>query len=107
MSMPLRNRVLLIVAIVATLLVLAALGTLYALQREAKAYVERALATVGTAASVDVAFNLSSVQLTDVRLRPPRGWPAAETLRCAPRASRSRPTCGRCYRTASISATSP
>ncbi|WP_028208756.1 DUF748 domain-containing protein [Paraburkholderia nodosa] len=83
MAMPLRNRVLLIVAIVVALLVLAALGTLYALQREAKAYVERALAPVGTAASVNVAFNLSSVELTDVRLKPPPNWPTADTLRAA------------------------
>jgi len=83
MAMALRNRVVLIVAIVVALLVLAALGTLYALQREAKAYVERALAPVGTAASVNVAFNLSSVELTDVRLKPPPNWPTADTLRAA------------------------
>ncbi|MEX3952655.1 DUF748 domain-containing protein [Paraburkholderia sp. EG287B] len=83
MAMPLRNRVVLIVAIVVALLVLAALGTLYALQREAKAYVERALAPVGTAASVNVAFNLSYVELTDVRLKPPPNWPTADTLRAA------------------------
>lgn len=83
MATPLRNRVLLILAIVVGLLVLAALGTLYALQREAKAYVERTLAPVGTAASVDVAFNLTSVKLVDVRLKPPPGWPTADTLRAA------------------------
>ncbi|MEX3945260.1 DUF748 domain-containing protein [Paraburkholderia sp. BR10937] len=83
MATPLRNRVVLIVAIVVALLVLAALGALYALQREAKAYVESALAPVGTAASVHVAFNLSSVELTDVRLKPPPNWPAADTLRAA------------------------
>ncbi|WP_028214771.1 DUF748 domain-containing protein [Paraburkholderia mimosarum] len=78
-----RNRVLPIVAIGVALLVMAALGTLYALQREAKAYVERALAPVGTAASVRVAFNLASVELTDVRLKPPPNWPTADTLRAA------------------------
>ncbi|MCP3725414.1 DUF748 domain-containing protein [Paraburkholderia sp. CNPSo 3272] len=83
MATPLRNRVVLIVAIVVALLVLAALGTLYALQREAKAYVERALAPVGTAGSVNVAFTLSSVELTDVRLKPPPNWPTADTLRAA------------------------
>ncbi|MBB2932868.1 DUF748 domain-containing protein [Paraburkholderia silvatlantica] len=83
MAMPLRNRVPLIVASVVALLALAALGTLYALQREAKTYVERALAPVGMAASVKVAFNLSSVELTDVRLKPPPNWPAADTLRAA------------------------
>ncbi|SDE30603.1 DUF748 domain-containing protein [Paraburkholderia lycopersici] len=83
MAMPLRNRVLLIVAIVVALLALAALVTLYALQREAKAYVERALAPVGTAAHVDVAFDLSSVELADVRLKPPPDWPTADTLHAA------------------------
>ncbi|RAR55778.1 uncharacterized protein DUF748 [Paraburkholderia unamae] len=83
MAMPLRNRILLIVAIAAALLVLAALGAMYTLQREAKAYVERALAPVGTAASVNVAFNLSSVELVDVRLKPPPNWPTANTLRAA------------------------
>jgi hypothetical protein len=83
MAMALRNRVLLIVAIVVALIVLAALGTLYALQREAKSYVERALAPIGTAASVNVAFNLSSVELVDVRLKPPPNWPTADTLRAA------------------------
>jgi hypothetical protein len=83
MAMALRNRVLLIVAIVVALIVLAALGTLYALQREAKSYVERALAPIGTAASVNVAFNLSSVELVDVRLKPPPDWPTADTLRAA------------------------
>ncbi|CAG9272103.1 DUF748 domain-containing protein [Paraburkholderia unamae] len=83
MAMPLRNRILLIVTIAAALLVLAALGAAYTLQREAKAYVERALAPVGTAASVNVAFNLSSVELVDVRLKPPPNWPTANTLRAA------------------------
>jgi uncharacterized protein involved in outer membrane biogenesis len=83
MSMSPRNRVLLIAAIVVALLVFAALGTLYALQREAKSYVEQALAPVGTAARIDVAFNLSSVELTDVRLKPPPNWPTANTLRAA------------------------
>jgi len=83
MAMPLRNRVLLTSAIVVALLVIAALGTLYALQREAKAYVERALAPIGTAARVEVAFDLTSVKLVDVRLKPPPDWPSADTLRAA------------------------
>jgi len=83
MAMPLRNRVLLTLAIVVALLVIAALGTLYALQREAKAYVERALAPIGTAARVEVAFDLTSVKLVDVRLKPPPDWPSADTLRAA------------------------
>jgi len=83
MAMSPRNRALLIAAIVVALLALAALGTLYTLQREAKSYVKQALARVGTAARVEVAFDLSSVELTDVRLKPPPGWPTADTLRAA------------------------
>lgn len=83
MAMSPRNRALLIAAIVVALLVLAALGTLYTLQREAKSYVEQALARVGTAARVEVAFDLSSVDLTDVRLKPPPDWPTADTLHAA------------------------
>ncbi|MDR3098432.1 MAG: DUF748 domain-containing protein [Paraburkholderia sp.] len=83
MAMPSRNRALLIAAIIVALLVLAALGALYALQREAKSYVERALAPVGTAAHVEVAFGFTSVELTDVRLKPPPDWPTADTLHAA------------------------
>lgn len=79
-----RNRALLIAAIaIVLLLLIVVLGALYALQREAKSYVERALAPVGTAARVKVAFDLSSVELTDVRLNPPPNWPTADTLHAA------------------------
>ncbi len=79
-----RHRTLLIAAVaVVLLLLLAALGTLYALQREAKSYVEHALAPVGTAARIKVAFDLSSVELTDVHLTPPPHWPTADTLHAA------------------------
>jgi hypothetical protein len=83
MAMSSRNRAPLIAAIVVALLVLVAFGTLYVLQREAKSYVELALAPVGTAARVDVAFNLTSVELIDVRLKPPPNWPTADTLHAA------------------------
>ncbi|WP_322047086.1 DUF748 domain-containing protein [Paraburkholderia sp. J67] len=84
MSMPTRNRsasrFALIAALVAATLVVIALVGLYVLQREAKARVEAALAPIGTAARVDVAFWLTSVELTDVRLKPPRDWPTADML---------------------------
>ncbi|QGZ62451.1 DUF748 domain-containing protein [Paraburkholderia acidisoli] len=80
MATSIRNRVLLIAAIVVALIVLAALGTLYVLQREAKAAIERTLAPIGTASSIHVAWNLSSVELTDLSLKPPRDWPTADTL---------------------------
>lgn len=71
----------LIVAIVIAALVVLALSGLYALQREAKARVEAALAPIGTASRIDVAFWLTSVELTDVRLKPPPDWPTADMLR--------------------------
>lgn len=85
MSTPNRKRsaprIVLIVAIVIAALVVLALVGLYALQREAKARVEAALAPIGTASRIDVAFWLTSVELTDVRLKPPPNWPTADMLR--------------------------
>ncbi|WP_028218402.1 DUF748 domain-containing protein [Paraburkholderia oxyphila] len=84
MAMLPRKRTWFFAAIAVVLLaLLAALGALYALQREAKSYVERALAPVGTAAHIEVAFDLSSIELTDVRLKPPPNWPTADTLHAA------------------------
>lgn len=83
MAMSIRKRILLIAAIVVALLVLAALGTLYALQRKAQSAIEDALASVGTASGVHVAWNFSSVEITDLRLTPPRDWPAPDMLRAA------------------------
>ncbi|WP_322054897.1 DUF748 domain-containing protein [Paraburkholderia bannensis] len=85
MSTPNRNRsasrVVLIVAVVIAALAVLALGGLYALQREARARVEAVLAPIGTASQVHVAFWLTSVELTDVRLKPPPDWPSADMLR--------------------------
>lgn len=75
------SRFVLIVAVVIALLAVLALGGLYALQREAKARVEAALAPIGSAAHVHVAFWLTSIELTDVRLKPPPDWPSADMLR--------------------------
>jgi hypothetical protein len=74
------SRITLIVAIVIAALVVLAFAGLYALQREAKARVEAALAPIGTASRIDVAFWLTSVELTDVRLKPPPDWPTADML---------------------------
>ncbi|WP_322095009.1 DUF748 domain-containing protein [Paraburkholderia bannensis] len=85
MSTPNRNRsasrVVLIVAVVIAALAVLALGGLYALQREARARVEAVLAPIGTASQVHVAFWLTSVELIDVRLKPPPDWPSADMLR--------------------------
>jgi hypothetical protein len=84
MSTPIRkrpaSRIVLIVAIVIAALVVLAFGGLYLLQREARARVEAALAPIGTASQIHVAFWLTSVELTDVRLKPPPDWPTADML---------------------------
>ncbi|NIE67374.1 DUF748 domain-containing protein [Burkholderia sp. Ax-1719] len=85
MSTPIRkrpaSRIVLIIAIVIAALVVIAFGGLYLLQREARARVEAVLAPIGTAAQIHVAFWLTSVELTDVRLKPPPNWPTADMLR--------------------------
>lgn len=81
MAMPIRSRISLIAAIVAAMLVLGALGGLYAIQREVKQRIAEALAPIGSASRIDVSFTLASVELRDVRLKAPPGWPAAESLR--------------------------
>ncbi|WP_028228052.1 DUF748 domain-containing protein [Paraburkholderia ferrariae] len=73
----------LVAAIVVAVLVLGALGGLYLLQREAKARVAEALAPIGTAGRIDVAFTLTSVELSDVHLKAPPGWPTADSLHAA------------------------
>jgi hypothetical protein len=81
MAMPIRSRISLIAAIVAAVLVLGALGGLYAIQREVKQRIAEALAPIGSASRIDVSLTLASVELRDVRLKAPPGWPAADSLR--------------------------
>jgi len=75
-----RSRILITVAIIAAVLVLGALGGLYAIQREVKQRVTEALAPIGSASRIDVAFALDSIELHDVRLKAPSGWPTADSL---------------------------
>ncbi|WP_233864786.1 DUF748 domain-containing protein [Paraburkholderia adhaesiva] len=81
MAMPIRSRIGLIVAIVAAVLVLGALGGLYAIQGEIKQRVTEALAPIGSASHIDISFWLTSVELRDVHVKAPHGWPAADSLR--------------------------
>jgi hypothetical protein len=69
-----------VAAIVLAMLVLGALGGLYALQHAVKSRVAETLAPIGSAGSIDVAFTLSSVELSDVHIKAPPGWPAADAL---------------------------
>lgn len=69
-----------VAAIVLAVLVLGALGGLYALQHAVKSRVAEALAPIGSAGRIDVAFTLNSVELSDVHIKAPPGWPAADAL---------------------------
>jgi hypothetical protein len=78
MAMSMGRRV--AIAVAGTVLVLAvvALAGLYFAQREVKARVVAALGPLGSAESIEVGF--TSVRLTNVRLKGPEGWPAADAL---------------------------
>jgi hypothetical protein len=73
------KRIAIAAAGVVVVLVLVALAGLYLVQRELKARVTQALSPLGTAERIDVGF--SAIRLTNVRLKAPKGWPAADTLR--------------------------
>lgn len=81
MAKSMRSRILITIAVIAAVLVLGALGGLYVIQREVKQRVTEALAPLGSAGSIDVAFALDSVELRDVHLKAPSGWPTADSLR--------------------------
>jgi hypothetical protein len=73
------KRIAIAVVGVVAVLVVAALAGLYLVQRELKARLTEALGPLGTAERIDVGF--STIRLTNVHLRAPKGWPAADTLR--------------------------
>lgn len=60
-------------------LIVAAIGALRYAQQEVKNRVVATLGPLGSAESIDV--GLTSVRLTNVRLKAPPGWPAGEPLR--------------------------
>jgi hypothetical protein len=72
------RRVAVAIAGVVAALIVAALAGLYFVQHEVKERVIQALGPLGSADSIDV--GLSSVRLTNVRLKPPEGWPASDPL---------------------------
>ncbi|TDN67723.1 DUF748 domain-containing protein [Paraburkholderia sp. BL10I2N1] len=72
------GRVAVAVAGVVAALIVAALAGLYFVQHEVKERVIQALGPLGSADSIDV--GLTSVRLTNVRLKPPEGWPAGDPL---------------------------
>ncbi|HXZ10539.1 MAG TPA: DUF748 domain-containing protein [Paraburkholderia sp.] len=63
---------------IVVVLIGATLAGLHLVQYEVKERVIAALGPLGSAGSIDV--GLTSVRLTDVRLKPPKGWPASDPL---------------------------
>jgi hypothetical protein len=78
MAMTRGSRVAVAIAGVVAVLIVAALAGLLFIQHEVKERVVQALGPLGSADSIDVGF--TSVRLTNVRLRPPEGWPASDPL---------------------------
>jgi hypothetical protein len=81
MARSLGSRIAIGTAIVVVVLVLAALAGLFALQREVKNQVVSVLGPLGSAESIHV--GLTSIELVNVQLKAPPGWPAPDTLRAA------------------------
>lgn len=75
------SRIVIGVVIVVAVLVLAALGALFALQREVKNQIVQVLGPLGSAERIDV--GLTSIDLVNVRLKAPPDWPAPDALRAA------------------------
>lgn len=74
-----RNRWLLIAAIVLAVLALAGVAAFHFAARSVKGSIEQALGPEGEAAAINV--GLTSVEILDVRIKAPKGWPSDSTLR--------------------------
>jgi len=79
MAMSTAKRVAIAVASIVLVLLVIALGGLYFAQYEVKQRIISVLGPLGSADSIDV--GLTSVRLTNVRLKGPPGWPAPDSLR--------------------------
>lgn len=81
MAMSTARRVAIAVAGIVLVLLAIALGGFYFAQYEVKQRIISVLGPLGSADSIDV--GLTSVRLTNVRLKGPPGWPAPDSLRAA------------------------
>jgi hypothetical protein len=79
MAMSTARRVAIAVAGIVLVLLVIALGGFYFAQYEVKQRIISVLGPLGSADSIDV--GLTSVRLTNVRLKGPPGWPAPDSLR--------------------------
>ena len=74
-----RKRWFLLIGIAVALLVLAGMVGMHVAARSVKTAIQEALGPEGEAAEIRV--QVSSIEILDVRIRAPRGWPSDSTLR--------------------------
>jgi hypothetical protein len=70
---------LLSVGVVVAVLILAGVAAMHFAARSAKESIHEALGPEGEAAEIKV--GLTSIEILDVRIKAPRGWPSDSTLR--------------------------
>jgi Domain of Unknown Function (DUF748) len=79
MAVSIPKRVAIVVVSIVLVVLVVILGGLFYVQYEVKQRVTAALGPLGSAERIDV--GLTTVRLTQVRLKPPPGWPAPDVLR--------------------------
>jgi hypothetical protein len=79
MSGPKYRRWLLIVGVVVVMLTIAGVAAMHFAARSVKESIQEALGPEGEAAEIKI--GLTSIELLDVRIKAPRGWPSDSTLR--------------------------
>ena len=79
MSGPKYKRWILVVGVVVAVLVLAGVTAMHFAARSVKESIQEALGPEGEAAEINV--GLTSIEILDVRIKAPRGWPSDSTLR--------------------------
>jgi hypothetical protein len=79
MSGPKHKRWILIGGVVVSVLILAGLAGMHLAARSVKESIQEALGPEGEAAEIKV--GLTSIEILDVRIKAPRGWPSDSTLR--------------------------
>jgi Domain of Unknown Function (DUF748) len=79
MSVPRHKRWIVIVGVVVALLILAGVAGMHFAARSVEEWIQEALGPEGEAAEIKV--GLTSIEILDVRIKAPKGWPSDSTLR--------------------------
>src|SRR4029434_9317409 len=79
MSVPRHKRWIVIVGVVVALLILAGVAGMHFAARSVKESIQEALGPEGEAAEIKV--GLTSIEILDVRIKAPKGWPSDSSLR--------------------------